>query len=115
MQGFIKEDSIPFFNSEAARLVCIAATTASGLSAAQFATQLQELLLLVPGFEARLQRISPQLLALLVCDTAAVAESMVQLKQIFPTADIAKLVCKRYAPFSVPHVHILRPFTVALV
>lgn len=96
MQGFIKEDSVPFFDSEAARLVTIAATTASALPAETFASNLQDLLLLVPGFEARLQRIRPQLLAALVCDTGRVADGLVRLKELFPTADVAKLVCRRY-------------------
>ncbi len=95
IRGIIKEDAVPFFDIEAARLVTIAATTASGLTHEHFVQQLQELLLLIPGFQARLQRIRPQLLAALVCDTAGVADKMVVLKNIFPQADVAQLVCKR--------------------
>ncbi len=53
---------------------------------------MQELLLLVPSLETRVGRVNPRLLDELLQDTGRIASKLVRMKQLFPTADICKIV-----------------------
>ena len=55
----------------------------------------QELLALLPGLDVRIQRLDPRLLSKLLHDVPGVGSRLVQLRTLFPRADVLTLIGRR--------------------
>ncbi|GAB4820638.1 hypothetical protein N2152v2_007684 [Parachlorella kessleri] len=67
------------------------------LSDEAVAERLRQLALLMPTLQQKLPAMKPQLIARLAADVPAVAAAMLQLKDVFPEADVAKLAVREPA------------------
>jgi hypothetical protein len=75
------------------RLQKLAAQDGS-LSESEIRGKLDELIALLPGIEARLSSLKPDIVLRLAHDTDAVAHKLLQLKGVFPGADCGKMLVK---------------------
>lgn len=59
------------------------------------AADLQELVLLLPDLASQLPSLHPKTLAVLAADTAGVAQKLIWLRLLFPSADVSQMISRR--------------------
>eukprot|EP00877_Chromochloris_zofingiensis_P011212 jgi/Chrzof1/6344/Cz18g05030.t1 len=95
MGRMVSPSSIPLSQERLQSLYVTIAARQNGMTLPQFQQQLQELMTLLPGMAPRLLTLKPSLMAALCADTSAVADKLVQLKLMFPAADLTRMLIKR--------------------
>ncbi|GIL81110.1 hypothetical protein Vretimale_12785 [Volvox reticuliferus] len=95
MGRMVPADSIALTTDQKQVLITSAAARLSGLDTDAFDAQLQELLLLLPDMRSRLLSLKPSILVELCGDTRAVAYKLIQLREMFPDANVSIIIAKR--------------------
>ncbi|EFJ44519.1 hypothetical protein VOLCADRAFT_95232, partial [Volvox carteri f. nagariensis] len=95
MGRMVPADRIALSSEQKQMLITSAAARLSGLDTAAFDAQLQELLLLLPDIRSRLLSLKPAILVELCSDTRGVAYKLVQLREMFPDANVSVIIAKR--------------------
>ncbi|GIL50541.1 hypothetical protein Vafri_6714 [Volvox africanus] len=95
MGRMVPADSIALTTDQKQVLITSAAARLSGLDTDAFDAQLQELLLLLPDMRSRLLSLKPSILVELCEDTRAVAYKLIQLREMFPDANVSIIIAKR--------------------
>lgn len=92
-----QEADIPLNMVAVAALRRTSAATAAGLDEAEFARRLAELQSLLPDNSSALLGLPPALLGALLADVSGVARRLIEMRRMFPTANISFIVARRPA------------------
>ncbi|PNH09190.1 Cyclin-dependent kinase 3 [Tetrabaena socialis] len=95
MGRMVPADRIALSGPQKQVLIVSAAARMSGLDTEAFDVQVQELLTLLPDLRERLLSLKPSILVELCLDTRGVAIKLIQLRELFPEANVSALVSRR--------------------